>query len=140
VYDVNNVEAAADQLVKWTKRGPKWNKAVRVCLAALAGELTPEDGRVAFKSAAKEEGMLVALRQPAPKHRSGRHRSWFDIPSGQQWSRATPAQTLPSITSIATDSRPTSSNSRAFDRVRRIDGRIFAKPPHLRNEALQASS
>jgi len=29
-------------------------------LAALAGELTPEDARVAFKAAAKEEGMLLA--------------------------------------------------------------------------------
>jgi hypothetical protein len=58
-YNVNNVEDAAEQLVKWTKCGPKWNKAVRVCLAALAGELTPEDARIAFKAAANEEGMLV---------------------------------------------------------------------------------
>jgi hypothetical protein len=28
-------------------------------LAALAGELTPEDARFAFKAAANEEGMLV---------------------------------------------------------------------------------
>lgn len=41
----------------------------------------------------------------------------------------------PSITSIGTDSRPTSSNGRAFDRVRQINGRIFAKPPHFRERS-----
>jgi hypothetical protein len=30
--NVNSVEGAAEQLVRWTKRGPKWNKAVRSAL------------------------------------------------------------------------------------------------------------
>ncbi|TIS54215.1 DUF982 domain-containing protein [Mesorhizobium sp.] len=60
--NVDSVEDAAEQLVKWTRRGPKWNKAVRVCVAALAGELTAEDVRIAFKAAAKEEKMLFPPR------------------------------------------------------------------------------
>ena len=60
-YNVNNVEEASEQLVKWTKRGPKWNLAVRVCIAALAGEATPQEARRCFRLAAKEEGMLMGM-------------------------------------------------------------------------------
>ncbi|MGX5845013.1 DUF982 domain-containing protein [Mesorhizobium sp. ArgA1] len=58
-HECSSVEDAADQLLQWTRHGPKWNKAVCVCLAAMAGELTPEDARIAFKAAAREEGLLV---------------------------------------------------------------------------------
>ncbi|MFC3320826.1 MULTISPECIES: DUF982 domain-containing protein [Mesorhizobium] len=58
-YECSSVEDAADQLLQWTKHGPRWNEAVRVCLSALAGELTPADARIAFKAAAREEGLLV---------------------------------------------------------------------------------
>ncbi|MER8406927.1 hypothetical protein [Mesorhizobium sp. M0185] len=36
--NVNNVEAAGQEMMKWTKRGPKWNRAVRVCIAVIANE------------------------------------------------------------------------------------------------------
>lgn len=53
--NVNNVEAAGQELMKWTKRGPKWNQAVRVCIACIADEMEPEEARKAFLAAAKEE-------------------------------------------------------------------------------------
>ncbi|UCI16989.1 DUF982 domain-containing protein [Mesorhizobium sp. B2-1-8] len=58
-YEVNNVQAAAENLLEWPNRGPAWNEAVRVCLAALAGELTPDHARIAFEAAAKEQGLLL---------------------------------------------------------------------------------
>ncbi|TIU01160.1 MAG: DUF982 domain-containing protein [Mesorhizobium sp.] len=58
-YEVNNVQAAAENLLEWPKRGRNWNKAVRACLAALAGDLPPEEARIAFEAAAQEEGMLL---------------------------------------------------------------------------------
>ncbi|MER8638951.1 MULTISPECIES: DUF982 domain-containing protein [unclassified Mesorhizobium] len=54
------VEVVSLAVVRWTKRGPKWNKAERVCMAALAGELSPDDARIGFKAAAIEKKMLVA--------------------------------------------------------------------------------
>lgn len=59
-YNVSNVEAASEHLLKWTKRGPKWNLAVRVCMAALADQATAQEVRKAFRAAAKEEGMLMS--------------------------------------------------------------------------------
>ncbi|WP_352775797.1 DUF982 domain-containing protein [Mesorhizobium sp. M0571] len=56
--NVNNVEAAGQELMKWTKRGPKWNQAVRVCIACIADQMEPEEARKAFLAAAEEEGML----------------------------------------------------------------------------------
>ncbi|TGQ51576.1 DUF982 domain-containing protein [Mesorhizobium sp. M1C.F.Ca.ET.193.01.1.1] len=58
-YEVNNVQAAAENLLEWPKRGPHWNKAVQACLAALAGELSPDDVRTAFEAAARKEGLLL---------------------------------------------------------------------------------
>lgn len=43
--NINSVEWAAEELLKWTKRGPKWNHAVRVCMAALADQATPQEVR-----------------------------------------------------------------------------------------------
>ncbi|PBB16525.1 DUF982 domain-containing protein [Mesorhizobium sp. WSM4313] len=57
-HEINNVQAAAENLLEWPKRGRNWNKAVKACLAALAGDVPPEDVRVAFEAAAREEGML----------------------------------------------------------------------------------
>ncbi|RUU11115.1 DUF982 domain-containing protein [Mesorhizobium sp. M6A.T.Ca.TU.002.02.2.1] len=57
-YGCNNVEGAAAELMKWTKRGPKWKKAVKACMARLEGEGTPDDVRKALEAAAKEEGLL----------------------------------------------------------------------------------
>lgn len=33
-------EGAAAELMKWTKRGPKWTKAVEACMAVHDGEGT----------------------------------------------------------------------------------------------------
>ncbi|WP_244661704.1 DUF982 domain-containing protein [Mesorhizobium huakuii] len=47
---------AIEQLQKWTKHGLHWNRAMRVCIAALAGEASPQEARRCFRLAAKEEG------------------------------------------------------------------------------------
>lgn len=57
-YGCNSVEGAAAELMKWTKRGPKWKKAVEPCKAVHDGEGTADDVRKAFEAAAKEEGLL----------------------------------------------------------------------------------
>ncbi|MER8542283.1 DUF982 domain-containing protein [Mesorhizobium sp. M1334] len=53
IRNVNNAEAAGEELMKWTKRGPWWDLAVRV------DEMEPEEARKAFLAAAKEEGTLL---------------------------------------------------------------------------------
>jgi hypothetical protein len=58
-YNVSNVQAASEHLLTWTKRGPKWRLAVRVCMAAMADKATAQEARKAFRAAAKEEGMLA---------------------------------------------------------------------------------
>ncbi|TGR73539.1 DUF982 domain-containing protein, partial [Mesorhizobium sp. M1C.F.Ca.ET.193.01.1.1] len=35
---VSSVEVAAEHLLQWEKRGPKWRKAVEMCLAAIEGK------------------------------------------------------------------------------------------------------
>ncbi|TPJ52700.1 DUF982 domain-containing protein [Mesorhizobium sp. B2-6-4] len=57
-YIISNVEAAAEHLLTWTKRGPKWNQAVRTCMNALVDQATPHEAREAFLAAAKEAGVL----------------------------------------------------------------------------------
>ncbi|MEI9409909.1 DUF982 domain-containing protein [Mesorhizobium salmacidum] len=57
--NVHNVEAASGELLKWTKRGPHWDRAVSVCMAALADLATPQEARRCFRLAAKEEGVLL---------------------------------------------------------------------------------
>jgi hypothetical protein len=59
VYEVNNVRTASEQILQWTKRGPKWRNGVEVCLAALEGKRSSDDGRKAFEAAAREAGMLI---------------------------------------------------------------------------------
>lgn len=59
-YEASNVRGAAEQLLKWEKRGPKWRKAVETCMAALEDKATPQEARKAFEVAAKESGMLMA--------------------------------------------------------------------------------
>ncbi|TIT02495.1 DUF982 domain-containing protein [Mesorhizobium sp.] len=58
-YVCTNVEGAAVELMKWTKRGPKWKEAIEVCMALIEGERTPNDVRKAFEAAAEEEGILL---------------------------------------------------------------------------------
>ncbi|MER8804003.1 DUF982 domain-containing protein [Mesorhizobium sp. M0998] len=57
-YGCNNVEDAAEELMKWTRMGPKWRKAVQLCVEALQDRVIPEEVRQAFEAAAKEEGVL----------------------------------------------------------------------------------
>ncbi|TIN48646.1 MAG: DUF982 domain-containing protein [Mesorhizobium sp.] len=57
-YGCNNVEGAALELMKWTKRGSKWKEAVDVCMGLTEGERTPDDVRKAVEAAAEEEGLL----------------------------------------------------------------------------------
>ncbi|MER9950339.1 DUF982 domain-containing protein [Mesorhizobium sp. M0047] len=61
-YQINNVERAAEELLKWTKRGRKWNRAVHVCMACMADEAAPQEVRRLFRLAAKEEGVLLPDR------------------------------------------------------------------------------
>ncbi|WP_245261879.1 DUF982 domain-containing protein [Mesorhizobium sp. L2C067A000] len=58
---VNNVQAAAEELLKWPQRGPLWQKAVEACVAALAGEAPPESVRGLFESAAREAQKLLPV-------------------------------------------------------------------------------
>ncbi|MBZ9766567.1 DUF982 domain-containing protein [Mesorhizobium sp. CA6] len=53
-YEVNNVQAAAENLLEWPERGRHWNRALQACL-----DLTPDDVRAAFETAARKEGMLL---------------------------------------------------------------------------------
>ncbi|MER8580386.1 hypothetical protein NKG95_16885 [Mesorhizobium sp. M1423] len=39
-YGCNNVEGAAEELMKWTKMGPKWRKAVQLCADAFQDRVT----------------------------------------------------------------------------------------------------
>ena len=64
-HNVSNVETASEHLLQWTKRGPKWNLAVRVCMAALADQATPQEVRRCFRLAAMEEGKLVGAAEKA---------------------------------------------------------------------------
>ncbi|TPI26596.1 DUF982 domain-containing protein [Mesorhizobium sp. B3-2-1] len=59
-FNVNNVEAAAAELLKWSKRGPQWDRAMRVCMAALADLATPQEARRCFRLAAKAEGVMLS--------------------------------------------------------------------------------
>ncbi|MER9665231.1 DUF982 domain-containing protein [Mesorhizobium sp. M0203] len=56
---VSHVEGAAEELMKWTNRGPRWDLAVRICTAALADKVSPQLAGKAFLAAAKEEGTLL---------------------------------------------------------------------------------
>jgi hypothetical protein len=58
-FGVSHVEGAAEQLLKWTKRGPKWQQAVETCMAAMEGNVPTQEVRRAFEAAAKEESMLL---------------------------------------------------------------------------------
>ncbi|CAH2405281.1 DUF982 domain-containing protein [Mesorhizobium ventifaucium] len=58
-YGCKNVRGAAEQLLKWTKRGPKWHRASALCLQALGGEeVDLKEVRKDLEAAAEEEGVL----------------------------------------------------------------------------------
>lgn len=55
---VDTAEAAVEELLNWTERGPKWNLAVRVCIVVIADKMEAEEARKAFLAAAREEEVL----------------------------------------------------------------------------------
>ncbi|MER9134199.1 DUF982 domain-containing protein [Mesorhizobium sp. M0768] len=64
---ISHIEGAAEELMKWTNRGPRWGLAVRICTAALADKVSPQMAAKAFLAAAKEEGTSLppmATRRP----------------------------------------------------------------------------
>ncbi|WP_214473366.1 DUF982 domain-containing protein [Mesorhizobium sp. dw_380] len=58
-HDISHVQAAREQLLQWTQRGPKWYLAAYACLDAIDAQGSPHEVRKAFIEAAKEEGMLL---------------------------------------------------------------------------------
>ncbi|MER8390231.1 DUF982 domain-containing protein [Mesorhizobium sp. M0166] len=58
-YGCNSLEGAAEELMKWSKRGPKWKLALQACIDAFEERVTPEEARKAFEAAAKEQGVLT---------------------------------------------------------------------------------
>ena len=56
---ISSVQAASEELLTWTRRGAHWNRAARVCIAALAGEATPQEARRCFRMAAIDDGRLL---------------------------------------------------------------------------------
>ncbi|MER9657248.1 DUF982 domain-containing protein [Mesorhizobium sp. M0152] len=61
-YNVSSVEAAGEQLLKFTKRGANWRRAVLACMAFGVGKVSAQDVRTLFRLAAKEEGVLLSDR------------------------------------------------------------------------------
>lgn len=56
--NVDTAEEAVEELLNCTKRGPKWNLALRVCVAVIADKMEAEEARKAFLAAAEEGGVL----------------------------------------------------------------------------------
>ena len=63
---VRNAREAAQMLfdVRWPKGGPKYQRAVEICLQMLDRRRGPaEDGKAAFMDAAEEAGILIERSQ-----------------------------------------------------------------------------
>ncbi|RUX93796.1 MULTISPECIES: DUF982 domain-containing protein [unclassified Mesorhizobium] len=60
--EVSSVEAAAEELLTWEKRGAPWRRAVQACIDAGEGRTTAGEARKAFLAAAKACGMLRGNR------------------------------------------------------------------------------
>ncbi|QEL26176.1 DUF982 domain-containing protein [Bosea sp. F3-2] len=56
---ISSVERAAEQLLTWEDRGPKWRGAVQACMDAMSGGGTAKQAREAFVTAAEEVGKLL---------------------------------------------------------------------------------
>lgn len=56
---ISSVERAAEQLLTWEERGPKWHMALVACMAAMEGSETADNARAAFEEAAREGGRLL---------------------------------------------------------------------------------
>ncbi|ESZ46077.1 hypothetical protein X731_16225 [Mesorhizobium sp. L2C054A000] len=58
-YNVSSVEAAGEQLLKFTKNGAAWRRAVGCCVAFGEHRASAQQVRRLFRLAAKEEGVLL---------------------------------------------------------------------------------
>lgn len=58
-HNVSNVEAAAEELLRFTKRGRHWRRAVECCVAFGEHRATAQEVRRLFRLAAQEEGVLL---------------------------------------------------------------------------------
>ena len=58
-HNVSSVQAASEELMKWSKRGPQWQQAVQSCIDAFEGRVTPNKAREAFLAAARDARMLL---------------------------------------------------------------------------------
>ncbi|ESX22138.1 hypothetical protein X766_03990 [Mesorhizobium sp. LSJC255A00] len=58
-YGISHVQGAAEELLKWTKRGPRWRRAIEACMAAIEGKVPPKEVRQLFEDAAKEEKVFL---------------------------------------------------------------------------------
>ncbi|WP_352720277.1 DUF982 domain-containing protein [Mesorhizobium sp. M0306] len=72
-YGCNNVESAAEELLKWTKMGPKWRKAVQLCADPFQDRVTSEEVRQASRLLPRRRGCSVSSR-PVPMAMLGRTR------------------------------------------------------------------
>lgn len=57
--NVSSVETAAEELLKFTKRGRHWRRAVECCVAFGEQRASVQDVRRTFRLAAQEEGVLL---------------------------------------------------------------------------------
>ncbi|MER9215889.1 DUF982 domain-containing protein [Mesorhizobium sp. M0663] len=62
-HGCDNARAALEQLKRWTRRGPRWHKAVTLCLSDLEGDpIDPQVVRRAFEAAAEAKMYLSPHR------------------------------------------------------------------------------
>ncbi|WP_352752485.1 DUF982 domain-containing protein [Mesorhizobium sp. M0204] len=54
------VEGAAEELLAWDTKGPRWTKAVQSCVDACEGKSSPQEVREAFEAAAKEANVYLS--------------------------------------------------------------------------------
>jgi hypothetical protein len=64
IRQVTSVDAAIEELKKWSMDGRKFTKALKICGEARAGRIAPETAKNAFEVAAKEAKVWVAYRGP----------------------------------------------------------------------------
>ncbi|ESZ28733.1 MULTISPECIES: DUF982 domain-containing protein [unclassified Mesorhizobium] len=56
---ISRIGTAAEELLKWSNRGPKWRSAAEACLSAMDGKMPIGDFRLLFEAAADQEEMLL---------------------------------------------------------------------------------
>ena len=60
------VERAAEELLAWDTKGPRWTKAVQSCVDVFEGRVSPQEGREAFEAAAKEASVYLSPEYEVP--------------------------------------------------------------------------